>query len=124
VDTVSDYQGLVGLLRRRRVELGLSQLEIDDIAGFQSGYCSKLEQPSRDYGRQARWPTLEWWLGALGVGLALVPLGHQQTFQSSSPAPFLPPERDQAGNGKPGHTQDKRAHGPMSATTARKTVTT
>lgn len=65
-----DYVELVGLLRRRRQDLGLTQLEVDHLAGFQDGYCGKLEVEAR----RATGPTLGWWAGALGVGLVLVEL--------------------------------------------------
>lgn len=72
VQEISDYYGLVAALRERRIKLGLPHLEVDDIAGFQSGYTGKLERPQSSYGRHARWPMLEWWMESLGV--ALVPV--------------------------------------------------
>lgn len=72
--TARNYYELVELLRLRRIALKVSQLELDEIAGFQTAYTGKLEKPQSTYGRHARWDTLEWWLGALNVGLMLVPL--------------------------------------------------
>lgn len=101
--TATNYYELVDLLRSRRVSLGVSQLEIDEIAGLQTGYTGKLEKPQSSYGRHARWDTLEWWLGALNVGIQVVPLhpkrkasrtetGLRQNFQLELPLPFDPPQ--------------------------------
>lgn len=73
---------LVEALTRRRGALGLSQLDLDELAGFQLGYTGKLERPDgltrsgKRWGRRCIHPTFDWWLGGLKVGLAVIPLGH------------------------------------------------
>lgn len=43
---------LVGLLRGRRVDAGLSHAQLDDRIGWADGYASKVEAPHRRYGRR------------------------------------------------------------------------
>jgi hypothetical protein len=69
-----NYGHLVAMLRKRRGELGMAQLEADERAGFESGYTGKLEQPNADYGRRAVHESFDVWLGAMRVGIRLVPL--------------------------------------------------
>ena len=69
-----NYAELVWLLRARRHALGITHLELDERAGFEDGYASKLEQPVALYGRSAVNPSFDLWLGGLGVGLTLTPL--------------------------------------------------
>lgn len=86
--TAANYYELVELLRMRRIRLGLPQLEVDQIAGFQDGYCGKLEKPLSSYGRHARWQILEYWMETLGVQIVLLPVAHQKskTKDASHPA--------------------------------------
>jgi hypothetical protein len=44
------YDELVDVLRARRLELGLKQLAVDDLAGNQSGYQGKVECKDRRLG--------------------------------------------------------------------------
>jgi hypothetical protein len=74
LQTAKSYYELVELLRMRRIRLGLPQLEVDQIAGFQDGYCGKLERPLSSYGRHARWTILEYWMETLDVQIALLPV--------------------------------------------------
>lgn len=71
----SDEDALVGLLRGRRMALGISQQELDDRIGCPDGYLAKLEAPHRSYGRRAAWgitQTLTWWLESLGLALVVM----------------------------------------------------
>jgi hypothetical protein len=52
----------------RRRQLGLNQLELDDIAGTQSGYAGKCEAGIRNYGAMS----LSSIMGALGFELVIV----------------------------------------------------
>lgn len=72
------YDGLVSALVARRHALGWSQLELDERAGFQSGYTAKLENWRGPQGRVAGSVTMPLWLQALGVGFVPVALfeGH------------------------------------------------
>jgi hypothetical protein len=45
--TVTDYDGMIGALRARMLELGVTNETIGAIAGFASGYVGKLLAPSR-----------------------------------------------------------------------------
>jgi len=72
------YGELIYLLREHRYSLGLSQLDVDHIAGLQDGYTGKLEQPNKHYGRRAVHPMFNLWLGGLGVGLMVVPLDDEE----------------------------------------------
>ena len=65
---VQSYQELKKALIALRHELGLSQLEVDDIAGLQSGYLSKLECGMKNMGPMS----LDALLGALGLKLVVV----------------------------------------------------
>lgn len=68
VGVAVDYPGLRGLIAARRRELGLRQLEVDDLAGVQSGYTGKLECGLRHFGDMS----LGSILGALGLSLVAV----------------------------------------------------
>lgn len=67
-----NYRGLMNALKARRMDLGLSQLEVDDKAGLQDGYCGKLEAWDRDGGRRWGPVSLDLLLGAYDLGIALV----------------------------------------------------
>jgi hypothetical protein len=60
-----DYRELVQALAARRRELGLRQLEVDDLAGIQSGYLGKIECFDRRLGPMSG-PAI---IGALGLEL-------------------------------------------------------
>jgi hypothetical protein len=67
---ITSLTDLLAALRDRRDELNISHEVIDDIAGFQSGYTSKLlaPRPSKNLG----YMSLGAVMCALGVGLVLV----------------------------------------------------
>lgn len=65
---IRSYEDLVAVLRARRVELGLRQLELDEIAGLQGGYTGKIECGSKGFGPMS----LTALLGALGLELVAV----------------------------------------------------
>ncbi len=56
---------LIAVIKARRVELGLKQLDVDDIAGLQGGYTGKIECGSKGFGPMS----LTALLGALGLVL-------------------------------------------------------
>ncbi len=70
---MSDYgairtsDDLIAVLRARRMDLGLSHLDVDDLAGLQDGYTGKIECGTRGLSMQ----TLAALLGALGCVLRL-----------------------------------------------------
>ena len=74
-----DFRSLVATIRARRIELGWSQLELDERAGVPSGYTGKLESdPARKNYRGVGYVSLPLLLGALGIKMAtVVPVGRQ-----------------------------------------------
>lgn len=66
---ITTYDALVDYLIARRKALGLTQLELDERAGFQSGYTAKLENWRGRQGRVAGSVTMPLWFQALGVML-------------------------------------------------------
>lgn len=74
---VSDYSGLQDAIRKRRFELGLSQLDLDHVCGWPQGYTGKIEaRPGTGSDRgnfRALGPqSLPELLHALGLTLAIV----------------------------------------------------
>ena len=67
---IRSIDDLVAAVRARRDELNLSHKLLDDLAGLQSGYTSKLLAPNRVKNLGAL--SLPALLGALGVALVLV----------------------------------------------------
>jgi hypothetical protein len=47
---VDDYDALLKMFVARRMELGLTSLEVDDLAGLQNGYTSKIEARIKNFG--------------------------------------------------------------------------
>lgn len=70
---IRTYEELIEALRSRRHELGITQQELNEIAGFQDGYVNKLEIGYREGGRGIGAFSLPTWLDALGVRLLIVP---------------------------------------------------
>ncbi len=62
----ADYDQLRKLVAARRVELGLRQLEVDDLAGVPNGYTGKLECGMKHFGDISLGPVL----GVLGIVLS------------------------------------------------------
>jgi transcriptional regulator with XRE-family HTH domain len=96
--TFTTYEEMVAVFRARRIELGLSQLAVDQAAGLPDGYQSKIEMSlsnptarnSRSIGRES----LPLILGALGLTMAALP-------QHRSPA--TTPQDASNSNGKRSH---------------------
>jgi hypothetical protein len=63
------YEVLVADLVRRRVQLGLSQPDLDAAIGWPDGYCAKLESGARTSSP----PTLLMWCDALGLQIITAP---------------------------------------------------
>lgn len=72
----TSYGQLIDGLRRRRQELGLSQMETDARAGLQEGYTGKLEVWDRDNGRRLGPVSMGALAGALGVAVVLAVVRH------------------------------------------------
>ncbi|MEJ0094628.1 MAG: hypothetical protein WDN46_14715 [Methylocella sp.] len=67
-DIVDSYRGIVCTIRDRRKELGLVTLEIEEIAGLQPGYLSKIEAGMKGLGPLS----LDSLLPALGLKFQVV----------------------------------------------------
>jgi hypothetical protein len=67
---ITSMPDLVAAIRARRDELNISHELIDDIAGLQSGYTSKLLAPVP--GKNLGYMSLGAIMGALGIGLVVV----------------------------------------------------
>lgn len=74
VETFTTHEALIAAMRKRRIELGLSQLAVDELAGLPSGYQGKLEamltNPGAKNARGIGRESLPLVLGALGLELA------------------------------------------------------
>jgi hypothetical protein len=92
----SDYHGLVAAIVQRRKSLGWSQAECDHRTGLADGYQSKVEQPSRQWGRILGPDSLPCVLQALGLRLIVVPAdkaAHGLVRLSGDGATFFPVRR-------------------------------
>ncbi len=73
----TDYRQLHRVIAERRMELGLSSLEVDELAGIAQGLTSKVECGDKKLGPL----TLEYLLETLGLRLALVRVApHRSTI--------------------------------------------
>jgi hypothetical protein len=59
------YRAITLECERRRQQLGRSMWKVDDAAGLQDGFYSKLLHADRPSGRQVRWETLQLVITAL-----------------------------------------------------------
>jgi hypothetical protein len=83
-----------------RDHLGISQIELDAIAGFPDGYTGKIECPaapgrpgSRPSGRSVFPASLDLWLAALGAELVVTVPGAGRTDISTARPPRVVPPR-------------------------------
>ena len=81
--TFTTYEAMIAAMRQRRIQKGLSQLAVDELAGLPSGYCGKLEailtNPNARNARGIGRDSLPLMLGALGLELGL----HAQSGRAS-----------------------------------------
>ena len=71
--TADSFDDFVPILTQRRNDLGWSQAELDERAGWADGYTGKLEiGPRAATGRRASRDMLEVWITALGLTMAVV----------------------------------------------------
>jgi len=86
---VTGYKGLVETCRQRAIELAISRLELDRLAGLPSGYSAKLLGNDDGVPRKKRmWPaSLEAILGTLGLQLIVVedPVATSRTLSRRVP---------------------------------------
>jgi transcriptional regulator with XRE-family HTH domain len=71
--TITTLEQLADVLRERRMQLGLSQTVVDDLAGLTGGYTSKIEMgvtnPEARNARRLGADSMPLLLGALGLEL-------------------------------------------------------
>lgn len=67
--TFDEYVTIVGELQRRRRQLGLDQVDVNEAMGAADGYISKLEALHRT----APFPTLQLWAQTLGLSITVAP---------------------------------------------------
>ncbi|MBG7616508.1 hypothetical protein IWC96_14615 [Brevundimonas sp. BAL450] len=87
-----DDEQLAGLLRTRRLDLDITQAELDDMIGWQEGYAGKVEAPLRRFGRRVIWgvsKTLFDWMDAVGLRLVLMDRETAEALVAASDAPPL-----------------------------------
>jgi hypothetical protein len=72
--TVASQADFAEALRLRRLAIGLTQMDVDHIAGFHDGYAAHLERPFTRTGRRSfkLSPMGVIWLQTLGLKLAVV----------------------------------------------------
>lgn len=71
--TVASQADFAEAMKQRRVAMGLTQMELDHIAGFHDGYSAHLETPFTRTGKKSfkLTPMAGIWLEALGLRLTL-----------------------------------------------------
>jgi hypothetical protein len=84
---VPAYAMLMAELDRRRQLLGLSSLELEDLAGLCSGHFQKGRHPQSRSGRCLSWPLLEALIGAL------YPTGYRILLHDGAAPPPSGPKR-------------------------------
>ena len=82
----NDFTDLVRAMRERRIQLGLSQLALDDLAGLPSGYVGKQEamltNPRAKNARGLGRDSLQLMLAALGLQLGLIVAPNRRKFHA------------------------------------------
>lgn len=68
----TSYRQIMDAMRKRREQLGMTQMDVDARAGLQDGYTGKLEVWDRDNGRRLGPVSTQLLLEALGLAIALV----------------------------------------------------
>ena len=74
IGVATSYAELIALIERRRCELGLTFLDMDERAGLATSHYSHLVGWDGKHGRNLGPATLPRVLGALGIGIAIVEL--------------------------------------------------
>lgn len=74
--TVASQADFAAALKQRRIDMGLTQMELDHIAGFHDGYAAHLETPFTRSGKKSfkLTPMAVIWLDTLGLRLVLEPV--------------------------------------------------
>lgn len=84
------YREFMACLEGRRVELGLSMATVNDMAGLQDGFFSKMLYPDTPSGRQARWETVQLAVEALfGKGFTVHIVADEDENRRLASAPVV-----------------------------------
>lgn len=96
--TVAGQADFAEAMRLRRLSMGLTQMEVDHIAGFHDGYTAHLERPFARTGRRSLKlnPMAEIWLQVLGLRLAVAPADCKVCAVSGFKPPATIPARPQS----------------------------
>ena len=96
--TVTGQEDFAEALRLRRLAMGLTQMEVDHIAGFHDGYVAHLERPFARSGRRSFKLNFMGavWIQTLGLKLALVPVDCRFCAVSDRRSIVNFPDRDAA----------------------------
>lgn len=96
--TVAGQADFAEALRLRRLAMGLTQMQVDHIAGFHDGYTAHLERPFARTGRRSFKlnPMAAVWLDALDLRLVIAPSECRVCAVRSSTSPKIVSDRDAA----------------------------
>lgn len=94
--TVASQADFAEAMKQRRLAMGLTQMELDHIAGFHDGYSSHLEAPFARSGKKSfkLTPMATIWLAALGLRLALIPASCRSSAVSAPQLPGTNPKSE------------------------------
>lgn len=86
IGVANDFTDLVRAMRERRIQLGLSQLALDDLAGLPSGYVGKQEamltNPGAKNARGLGRDSLQLLLAALGLQIGVIVAPNRRKFHA------------------------------------------
>lgn len=101
--TVATQEDFAAALKQRRLDLGLTQMELDHIAGFHDGYSAHLETPFTRTGKKSfkLTPMAGIWLDALGLRLAILAAPCRSSAVSKSAEPITLDGKDAALHPRP-----------------------
>lgn len=105
--TVASQADFAEAMKQRRLEMGLTQMELDHIAGFHDGYSAHLETPFTRTGKKSfkLTPLASVWLTALGLRLALVSTTCMSSAVSDRDHPGTLTDKDALLHPRPAHQE-------------------
>lgn len=105
--TVASQADFAEAMKQRRLEMGLTQMELDHIAGFHDGYSAHLETPFTRTGKKSfkLTPLASVWLSALGLRLALISTTCMSSAVSDRDHPGTLTDKDALLHPRPAHQE-------------------
>ncbi len=105
--TVASQADFAEAMKQRRLEMGLTQMELDHIAGFHDGYSAHLETPFTRTGKKSfkLTPLASVWLSALGLRLALISTNCMSSAVSDRDHPGTLRDKDALLHPRPAHQE-------------------